>query len=168
VTLPAGLKLLQQPTMLWASATLLLVEFLVDKLPWIDSLWDAVHTVIRIPAGAALAYAVFGADPGWASVAALLGGALAATAHTAKATTRAAANTSPEPFSNLALSLSGDALVPGMLWLSWTHPLWFFAALLAALAAMVAVTLALFRFLRGLGTRLRAHFMPTQVGSGSP
>ena len=166
VTLPGGLQLLQQPLMLWASGGLLAVEFLADKVPWVDSLWDAVHTFIRIPAGAALAYSVFGGDQAtWATVAALLGGTLAATAHTAKATTRAAANTSPEPFSNLALSLAGDALVPGMLWLSWQHPLLFFVALVIALVVMVAVTVLLFRFLRGLGRSLRGHFMPTQLNA---
>ena len=165
VALPSGLQVLQQPVLLWASGSLLLVEFVADKIPWVDSLWDAVHTVIRIPAGAALAYAVFGGDQAtWATAAALLGGTLAATAHTAKATTRAAANSSPEPFSNLALSLAGDALVPGMLWLSWAHPGWFFVALAVALVAMVVVTVVLFRFLRGLGRRLRGHFMPTRAG----
>jgi len=166
VPLPAGLHVLQQPAMLWASAALWAVEFLADKVPWVDSLWDAVHTFIRIPAGAALAYGVFGGDhAAWASVAALVGGTLAATAHTAKAATRAAANTSPEPFSNLALSLAGDALVPGMLWLSWVHPVWFFFALAAALLVMVVAVVALFNLLRGLGAKLRGHFMPTRAGS---
>ena len=168
VPLPSGLSVLQHPAMLWASGGLLLVEFLADKVPWVDSLWDSVHTFIRIPAGAALAYGVFGGDQAtWATVAALLGGTLAATAHTAKATTRAAANTSPEPFSNIALSLAGDALVPGMLWLSWQHPVWFFVALGLALIVMVAVTVLLFKFLRGLGRNLRGHFLPTQTGSGA-
>ena len=167
VELPSGLRILQQPILLWASGGMLAVEFLADKVPWVDSLWDAVHTFIRIPAGAALAYGVFGGDQStWATVAALLGGTLAATAHTAKATTRAAANTSPEPFSNIALSLAGDALVPGMLWLSWAHPLLFYVALVIALIVMVTVTVLLFKFLRGLGRRLRGHFMPTQMNPG--
>ena len=167
VPLPSGLNVLQQPAMLWASGGLLAVEFLADKVPWVDSLWDTVHTFIRIPAGAALAYGVFGGDQAtWAMVAALLGGTLAATSHAAKATTRAAVNTSPEPFSNLALSLAGDALVPGMLWLSWQHPVWFFVALAIALVGMVVVTVVLFSFLRGLGRRLRGHFMPTQASTG--
>jgi hypothetical protein len=168
VPLPSGLSVLQHPAMLWASGGLLLVEFVADKVPWVDSLWDTVHTVIRIPAGAALAYGVFGGDQAtWATVAALLGGTLAATAHTAKATTRAAANTSPEPFSNLALSLAGDALVPGMLWLSWQHPVWFFAALAVALVVMVTTTVLLFKFLRGLGRKLRGHFLPTTHAKGA-
>jgi hypothetical protein len=94
-----------------------------------------VHTLIRIPAGAALAASVFGADHAtWAAVAALLGGTLAATSHVAKTTTRAALNTSPEPFSNIAMSLLGDGVVPAALWLSWSHPLVFFAALLVAVS----------------------------------
>ena len=166
VPLPSGLAVLQQPAMLWASGGLLAVEFMADKVPWVDSLWDVVHTFIRIPAGAALAYGVFGGDQAtWAMTAALLGGTLAATAHAAKATTRAAANTSPEPFSNLMLSLAGDALVPGMLWLSWQHPVWFFFALATALVVMVTTTIVLFKFLRGLGRKLRGHFMPTRASS---
>ena len=168
VPLPSGLSVLQHPAMLWASGGLLLVEFLADKVPWVDSLWDSVHTFIRIPAGAALAYGVFGGDQAtWATVAALLGGTLAATAHTAKATARAAANTSPEPFSNLALSLAGDALVPSMLWLSWQHPVWFFVALALALVVMIITTVLLFKFLRGLGRKLRGHFLPTKIGTGA-
>jgi hypothetical protein len=164
VTLPEGLKVLQSTPMLTASGALLAVEFLADKIPWVDSAWDAVHTFIRIPAGAALAYSVFGGDQAaWGAAAALLGGTLAATSHAAKTTTRAAANTSPEPFSNLALSLAGDAFVPAMLWLSVAHPVWFFIALAFTLAASVALIVLLFRFLRGLVRRLRGHFMPTQV-----
>jgi Domain of unknown function (DUF4126) len=167
VALPSGLQVLQQPALLWVSGGLLMVEFVADKVPWVDSLWDAVHTFIRIPAGAALAYGVFGGDQAtWAIVAALLGGTLAATSHAAKATTRAAANTSPEPFSNLLLSLAGDAAVPGMLWLSWTHPVWFYLALVIAVTAMVSVTVVLFKFLRGLGRKLRGHFVPTRAGTG--
>ena len=165
VNLPEGLKLLQQPAMLYASGGLLAVEFFADKVPWVDSLWDTVHTVIRIPAGAALAYAVFGGDQAtWAAAAALLGGTLAATSHAAKTTTRAAANTSPEPFSNIALSLAGDAFVPAMLWLAWEYPVVFFVVLAITLVAMVAITVLLFRFLRGLTRRLRGPFVPTQQG----
>jgi hypothetical protein len=121
--------------------------------------WDAVHTFIRIPAGMALAAGVFGGDSAvWATIAALLGGTLAATSHAAKATTRAAVNTSPEPFSNVAMSLLGDAAVPTMLWLSLSHPVWFFVALAISLVAMVAVTVLLFKFLRALLLSLRARF----------
>ena len=147
--LPHGLLLLEHPLMLAASGCLLFVEFFADKIPGVDTLWDVVHTVLRIPAGAALAAAVFGADQGtWAAAAALLGGTLAATSHVAKATTRAAANTSPEPFSNIALSLLGDGMVPFALWLSWAHPVAFFVALALTLVVMVATIWILGRFLR--------------------
>jgi hypothetical protein len=156
VPLPAGLHLLQSPWMLGASGFMLFVEFFADKIPGVDTLWDGVHTLLRIPAGAALAAAVFGVDQAsWAIAAALLGGTLAATSHVAKATTRAAANTSPEPFSNIALSLAGDAAVPGMLWLSWVHPLGALVALGVAVLAMLIAIFVLMRFLRGLLGRWR-------------
>ena len=154
VTLPDGLSLLQHPVVLVASFVMLVAEFVADKVPGLDTLWDAVHTFIRIPAGAALAAAVVGGDStAWAMVAALLGGTLAATAHTAKATTRAAVNTSPEPFSNLGLSLVGDAAVPALLWLAWEHPLWFFPALALGLMVAVVLIVVLFKFLRALVSR---------------
>ena len=123
VDLPSGLKLLQSPMLLGASGFMLFVEFLADKIPGLDTLWDMVHTLVRIPAGAALAAAVFGADQAsWAMAAALMGGTLAATSHVAKATTRAAVNTSPEPFSNIAMSLLGDSVVPASLWYPGSTP----------------------------------------------
>ena len=155
VPLPDGLKILQNPIVLTASGVMLAVEFLADKIPGLDSLWDVLHTVIRVPAGAALAAGVFGGDSAtWATVAALAGGTLAATAHAAKTTTRAAVNTSPEPFSNIGLSLLGDAAVPTLLWLSWTHPLWFFVALAGAIVIAIVLTMVLFGFLRALVRRL--------------
>ncbi len=163
VSLPEGLKLLQHPGALGASGLMLALEFLADKIPGVDSLWDMLHTVIRIPAGAVLAASVFGLDSAtWASLAALLGGTLAATSHAAKATTRAAVNTSPEPFSNIGLSVLGDAAVPGMLWLAFNHPLLFFAALAVALVVMLALLLVLMKFLRALVRRLagRQAFSP--------
>jgi len=158
VTLPEGLQGLQSPAVLGVSFLLFIIEFVADKIPGVDTLWDAVHTFIRIPAGAALAFGAlngaFGVDGNtWAVLAALLGGTLAATAHTAKATTRAAVNTSPEPFSNIGLSLLGDAAVPAMLWLAYTHPLWFFPALGAAVLLALVLTVVLFKFLRALWRR---------------
>ncbi|HSW05455.1 DUF4126 domain-containing protein [Aquabacterium sp.] len=165
--LPPGLQILQHPLVLGASGLMLVIEFLADKIPAVDSLWDALHTVIRIPAGAALAAGVFSGMGGewlggdatvWATIAALLGGTLAATSHVAKATTRAAINTSPEPFSNIGASLLGDAAVPAMLWLAWTHPLWFFVCLAVALVLMGVLIVVLMKFLRGLIRMLRARF----------
>lgn len=156
VPLPAGLQVLQQPLVLWAAGAMLLVEFVADKLPLVDSAWDALHTFIRIPAGAALAMGVFGGDQSqWAIVAALLGGTLAATSHVAKASTRAAVNTSPEPFSNVLMSLLGDAAVPVLLWLAWEHPVWFGVALVLAVIVAVTLIVLLFKFVRALWRRFR-------------
>jgi hypothetical protein len=159
VDLPGGLQILQHPLMLGASGFMLAVEFFADKIPGLDTLWDAVHTLIRIPGGAALAAAVFGGDqPTWAAIAGLLGGALAATSHAAKATTRAAVNTSPEPFSNLALSLLGDAAVPAALWLATTHPVIALVALAIATLSMLAIIVLLMKVLRALVLRWRGRF----------
>jgi len=156
VQLPPGLQLLQHAPMLWASGAMLVLEFLADKIPIVDSLWDAVHTVVRIPAGAALAAGAFGGDSGTATaIAALLGGGLAATAHAAKASTRAAVNVSPEPFSNIALSLAGDALVPAALWASWAHPVVFLTLLAVVLIAMLWLIHLLARFVGRLWRRQR-------------
>lgn len=161
VPLPEGLQLLRNPIVLGASGLMLALEFLVDKVPGLDSLWDAVHTVIRIPAGAALAAAVFGGDhAAWAMVAALMGGTLAATSQAAKTTTRAAINTSPEPLSNIGASLLGDVAVPGMLWLSWTHSVGFFIALAIVLVVMVVLIVMFWRFLRAVLRKLREVFSP--------
>jgi len=159
IALPPGLQVLASPLVMTGAAALAVVEFLADKIPLVDSAWDALHTLIRIPAGAAL---VAGLASGWAGdhgeawtvVAALLGGGLAAAAHTAKASTRAAANTSPEPFSNLGLSLAGDVAVPTMLWLAWAHPFIFFPLLALALAVMATLIWFCFRFLRALLRRV--------------
>lgn len=161
--LPAGLSVLAHPAVLAASSFMVFIEFFADKIPGLDSLWDVVHSVIRIPAGAALAAGVFSADSGaMGLVAALLGGTLAATSFAAKATSRAAINTSPEPFSNLAASLTEDALVPVGLWLAVAHPLVFSASLAVVLVLSVWLTRLCWRFLRWLFARL------TRIFSGKP
>lgn len=167
VPLPEGLKLLQHPVVLAASGLMLAVEFLADKIPGVDSAWDAVHTFLRVPAGAALAAGVFGGDhQAWAMVAALAGGTLAATSHVAKATTRAAVNTSPEPLSNIGLSLLGDAAVPALLWLAWSDPTLLFVVLAVAVVGAVLITVVLFRFLRALWRRFagRLRAAPSPAG----
>ncbi|MFE8647038.1 DUF4126 domain-containing protein [Sphingomonas sp. NCPPB 2930] len=159
VPLPGGLQLLAHPAVLAASGFMVFVEFFADKIPGLDSLWDVVHTAIRIPAGAALAAGVFGADHGaMAVVAALVGGGFAATAHAAKATTRAAINTSPEPFSNVGASLVEDTAVPAGLWLAVAHPLVFLVLLVAVLALSVWLVRKSWRFLRALFGRVARIF----------
>lgn len=149
--LPEHLRLLQHPLVLGASGLMTAVEFFADKLPWLDTVWDTVHSFIRIPAGAALAAAVFG-DSGTAVTlaAAILGGTLAAGTHLAKAGTRAALNASPEPFSNWSASLTEDALVPVGLWLAFVHPLVFFLLLALFLLAAVLLLRLIWKGLRAL------------------
>jgi Domain of unknown function (DUF4126) len=138
---------------LFASGFMTLVELFADKLPLLDTVWDAIHTFIRIPAGAALAASVF-ADSGAAITlaAALLGGTLTATTHFSKATTRAAVNTSPEPVSNAVISFTEDALVAGGSWLAMAQP----AIFLALLAVFVVGALLMLRWIiRGAQRLLR-------------
>jgi hypothetical protein len=169
VQLPPGLHVLQTPGVLVASGFMLFAEFFADKIPFFDSVWDAVHTVIRIPAGAALAAGALGADNqamGW--IAAILGGSLAATSHAAKMTTRAAVNTSPEPFSNLAVSLAEDGLVVFMLWLSATHPVIFAIVLLVSIVLAVILLVVLVKVLRRVVQGVREFFrgrpLPRELG----
>jgi hypothetical protein len=145
VRLQAGwepLGILADPVVLTVAGLLLAVEFLADKIPWIDSAWDALHTVIRPIGGALLASRVFGELSPVAEVTLLLllGGAAFAV-HGAKASVRLVANASPEPVSNVLLSLTENALVVGGVWLALEHPL---IALSVGLGALVlaAVTLA--------------------------
>jgi hypothetical protein len=136
--LPSSLQVLQSPWVLGVAGVLLVVEFLADKIPGVDSAWDAVQTFIRIPAGAVLSAAALGhIDPVWTVVAGLLGGTLAASAHFTKAGSRALINTSPEPFSNWAASFSEEAVVATGLWAAFFHPwLWFVLLLLFLLLAL--------------------------------
>ena len=157
--LPEGLQVLQHPAVLAASGALLFVEFFADKIPGLDSLWDIVNSVVHVPAGAALAAAALGADgPAMAVVGALLGGGLAATAQAAKTTSRAAINTSPEPFSNVFMSLLEDGLVVGIVWLATNQPLVFAGVVVVAVLVMWVTTWLLFKFLRAALRRLRALF----------
>lgn len=141
IELPSHLRVLASPIVLAASGFMAFVEFFADKLPWVDSVWDVVHTLIRIPAGAALAAAVFG-DSGAATAlaAAILGGAISGGTHLTKAGGRAAINASPEPFTNWIASFTEDAAVPAGLWLALAHPAVFLVLLGAFLAlAIVAI-----------------------------
>jgi hypothetical protein len=165
IALPAHLAVLASPIVLTASGFMMLVEFFADKAPWLDSMWDAVHTFIRIPAGAALAAAVFG-DTGLGVVvaAAILGGTLSAGSHLAKAGARGAVNLSPEPFSNWVLSFSEDALVPGGLWLAVVYPM----AFLVLIAAFAAGAFFLWRWLAGGLARLFKQLRPSSPAQMRP
>ncbi len=159
IALPTGLAVLQHPALMTASGIMLFIEFFADKIPGLDSLWDMVNSVIRIPAGAALAAAALGADSGtMALVGALLGGTLAASSQAAKTSTRAAINTSPEPFSNVAMSLAEDGLVVGAVWLATNHPLVFCVLLVITVVLMWIVTWMLIKFLRAAFRRAQSLF----------
>ena len=112
--LPGSLTVLENPWVIGVSSALFVIEFIADKVPAIDSVWDVIHTFIRIPAGAVLAAGAFGDyDPTIKVVAALIGGTLAFGSHATKTTTRAAVNTSPEPVSNFVVSTSEDVYAVG-------------------------------------------------------
>jgi len=155
VDLPAGLATLAHPLVLAASGFMCFVEFFADKIPGVDSLWDVVHTLIRIPAGAALAASVFGDSSSSAMLAAaILGGTLAAGSHFTKAGSRAVINTSPEPFSNWGASWTEDVAVGGLLWLAIAHPLAAAGVLVVMVAAMIWLLPKLWRMVRRVVARL--------------
>ena len=159
IALPSGLHVLQNPLMLGASGFMLFVEFFADKIPGVDALWNIVHSVIRVPAGAALAAAVFGADDATMGVVAgLLGGTLAATSLATKVATRAAINTSPEPITNVGASFFEEGLVMGGMWLAIQHPILFGLALSITLVLMIWLLVSTLRFLRAIGAQLAAFF----------
>ena len=159
IPLPEGLKLLTHPAVLAASGFMLLVEFFADKIPWVDSVWDTVNSVIRIPAGALLAAGVFGADSGTMGlVAGLLGGSLAATSFATKATTRAAINTSPEPFTNWLASFFEDGLAVAVVWLATQYPVTFGVVLAVMLIVSVLLLVVFYKFLRVVVRKMRAFF----------
>lgn len=123
IVLPPGLELAAHPAVLIASGTMFFVEFFVDKVPGLDSAWDAVHTFIRIPAGAVLAASATGQVSEPVQIAAALaGGTLAAGTHATKAGARLLINTSPEPFSNIIVSLAEDFIVVGGVWTMLHYP----------------------------------------------
>lgn len=131
IDLPPALHVLQSPWVIGVTGVLAAIEFLADKVPGLDSVWDVFHTFIRIPAGAVLAAAAMGQmAPEWTTVAAILGGTVAAGAHATKTGSRALINASPEPFSNWTASFSEELAVVGGLWAAFFHPLLWFALLL--------------------------------------
>jgi hypothetical protein len=149
VHLPEGLQILSHPLVLGIAGALYVVEFLADKFPYIDLVWQAVHTFIRPPAAALLAFSAAASAPEpWRWGAALLAGSIALTSHGTKASARAAANLSPEPLSNWALSFGEDILAVWLTWFAAAHP----AIAIIVVAALVVVSLFLlyhlFHFLR--------------------
>lgn len=149
--LPGPLLVLEHTWVLTASGIMVVGEFLADKVPGFDSVWDAIHTFIRIPAGAFLAWGAMGdATPAAQAAAAILGGLVTAGTHVAKSGGRAALNLSPEPLSNWTASFGEDGLVLGGLFLAVTHPLAFLILLVLFLALVVWLVPRLLRFLFGI------------------
>jgi hypothetical protein len=158
VQLPEALQVLAHPVVLGIAVALFLVEFVADKVPYVDTAWDAAHTFIRPPAAALLSYSAFagaGVPEEWKLGAALLAGSVALTSHGAKASTRAAANVSPEPVSNWTLSLLEDGVVVFLAWMAAEHPL-ITAALVVVLVIIATLVIwKLFSFLRLALAKLR-------------
>jgi hypothetical protein len=151
--LPGGLEALANPWVLGVASALYVLEFTADKVPALDSIWDGVHTFVRIPAAALLAFAALGDVPeAWRLVASLFAGGVALSAHGLKSGTRLAVNTSPEPFSNLGVSLGEDFSVAGLLWLVVAHPL---VAIAVAAIVFVVGLLAMVWIARSLARLFR-------------
>jgi hypothetical protein len=153
VTLPPQYQVFNNDWIIGGALVLYLVEFVADKVPWIDSLWDSIHTIIRPIGGAAVAIATLGdASPGFQAIIGIVGGTIAAGSHLTKASTRVAANASPEPFSNWILSFTEDLFVLGLGLLALKYPL---AAFVITILIIVMIVLALrwiVRTLRGIIT----------------
>ena len=149
IHLPEGLQVLSHPLVLGIAGALYVLEFLADKVPYIDSIWQAVHTFIRPPAAALLAFGATGAAPEpWRWGAALLAGGIALTSHGTKASARAAANMSPEPLSNWALSFGEDILAVWLTWFATAHPTMTIIVVAVLLVLSLFLLYHLFHFLR--------------------
>lgn len=156
ITLPAELAVVADPLVMGAAGLMYLVEFFADKIPGLDTGWDAVHTFVRIPAGAVLAAGAVGdiSEPA-ALAAGLLGGTLAAGSHFTKASTRAALNLSPEPVTNWTASVTEDVAVVGGLWAALHYPAAFLAGLVVFVAIVAWITPKLVRGVRRFLARRR-------------
>jgi hypothetical protein len=149
VQLPDQFKSFDNPWIIGAAGVLYVVEFVADKVPWVDSIWDSIHTLIRPIGGAVIAVASLGdASPGLTGAIALLGGVVSASSHATKASTRVVANTSPEPFSNWFLSLAGDGFVIGLMFIALQYPLIALGVSIAILIVIVMIARSIWKWLR--------------------
>jgi hypothetical protein len=149
VSLPEHFRAFDNPLVIGVAVTMYLIEFVADKVPWLDSVWDAIHTVVRPLGGALVAVAALGdASPALQTLAALLGGSVAMTTHLTKAGTRAAANTSPEPFSNWTLSFGEDVLAVSLSYGALQHPRLALALAIGLLLVIAACASLIVRALR--------------------
>ncbi len=165
-TLPAGLEILADPLVIAAAALMYMVEFVADKTPGVDTGWDAIHTFVRLPAGALLAWGAVGdVTPAAELAAAIVGGGMAAGSHSLKAGGRALINTSPEPFSNWTASITEDLAVIAGLWVALHNPLLFLILLAVFIVVLIWLLPKIVRGLRALGQRAGRLFgRPSPVG----
>jgi hypothetical protein len=149
VALPPQFRGFEHPAVITVAIVLYAVEFVADKIPWVDSAWDAIHTIIRPLGGAFVAVTALGQAPAPVeALAALVGGSVAMTGHLGKAGTRAVANASPEPFSNWVLSLAEDLLAVGVTYLAMRHPVAAFVIAAVVLVIIIAFASVLVRAIR--------------------
>lgn len=149
VQLPSQFSVFDNPWIIGAAGVLYAIEFIADKVPWVDSIWDSVHTLIRPVGGAAIAVASLGdAGPVATGLIALLGGSIAASSHATKAGARVAANTSPEPFSNWFLSLAEDGFVLGLSFITLKFPVLALAVCVVVLILMVMTARSIWKWLK--------------------
>jgi len=170
--LPPELNVLAHDGVIFVAVCLYMIEFFMDKIPGLDTLWDTVHTLIRPLGGAMLALMQVGeASPAMEVIVFLLGASLAAAAHVTKAGTRLLVQASPEPFSNVLLSLTEDVAAVGYAYLSLAHPTWTFFVTLVCLAVILVVLPFLFRTIRmllgALFFRIRALVVPVEPAAAS-
>jgi len=159
ITLPADLEILMNPLVIIAAGFMYCVEFFADKTPGVDTGWDAIHTFIRVPAGAALAAAALGdMDPSIQAAAFIVGGGLAASSHALKTGTRVMLNTSPEPVSNWTASITEDVIVLGGLWTALNYPVLFLAALVLVILVTAWLLPKLWRAVKQLLGTIGAFF----------
>jgi len=146
VALPEQFRALDNPLIIGAALVMYLVEFVADKIPWFDTVWDSIHTVVRPLGGALVAVVALGdASPTATALAALIGGSVAMTTHLTKAGTRVVANTSPEPLSNWILSVAEDLLAAGLTYAAVRHPMIALVVAIVLLAGIVAFGRVLWR-----------------------
>jgi hypothetical protein len=155
IQLPGDLGILSHPLVLGVAALMYVIEFVADKVPYVDNAWDVLHTFIRPPAAALLAFGALVSVPeAWRWAAALAAGGIALTSHGAKASARAAVNVSPEPVSNSLLSLAEDAVAAGLTWIAVHHPVVTFVVVLLLTILSVYVMVKFLRQVVLLGRRL--------------
>jgi len=173
IKLPADLQVLMHPAVIAVACVMYVIEFFADKVPYVDSGWDVLHTFIRVPAGAILAARSLGdMNPALELVALLGGGAIALAAHGTKATARLAINASPEPFSNWFASVTEDLAVLGGIWMIFNHPVLMLILVLSFLALVAWLAPKLFRLAKrgfqALRDRLRGVKPDQPAPTGSP